>query len=107
MLRALTRIISPSLYIKVIPSSCCLQDTLTGFPPPWLLLLLMSLEMSEAQSFEEMEKEQGHTTMLSFSLSGMTTYQEFFTFITFITKFSLSIRNSKTSPNLMQLLETR
>lgn len=104
MLRALTRIISPSLHIKVIPSSCCLQETLTAFPPPWLLLLLMSSDTSEAHSFEEMEKEQGHTMMQSFSLSGMTTYQES---LLLQVKFSLIFRNSKTYPNLMQLLETK
>lgn len=92
-----------SLHIKVIPPSRCLQETLTAFPLPWLFLLLMSLGTSEAHNFEAMEKEQGQMTMQSFSLSGMTTYQE----LLLQAKFSLVFRMSKTSPNLMQLLETR
>lgn len=92
------------LHIKVIPSSRCLQETLTAFPLPWLLLLLMSLDTSEAQNSEATEKEQGQATMQSFSLAGMTTYQE----LLLQAKFSLVFRMSKTEcPNLMQLLETR
>lgn len=63
----------------------------------------MPLDTSEAHNFEEMEKEQGHTMTQSFSLSGMTTYQE----LLLQAKFSLISRNSKISPNLMQPLETR